>query len=156
MLVCKPRLTFGSGTNMVSQVSGGCWNRLNFYSSVAMPVLPSVQPVRLSKNLTSGKEFDYWKKYSFLQRSWRLVAPASYCEPGLTVTTYIVCDLCILAAYTCTCTLQCACTCTYIPSCFIVLYNFTRVHVCLWAFCQSLALDSACHSNLLSLCSVAL
>ena len=33
----------------------------------------------------------------------------------------------------------------YTPSCFIVLYNSTCVHVCLWTFCQSLALDSTCH-----------
>ena len=49
---------YDSGASMASQASGWCWNRLNFYSSIASPALASVQPIRLSKNWTSGIEFD--------------------------------------------------------------------------------------------------
>ena len=37
-----------------SQALGWHWNRLNFYSSIASPALASIQPIKLSKNLTLG------------------------------------------------------------------------------------------------------
>ena len=37
-----------------SRASGWCWNRLDFYSSIASRALASVQPIRSSKNLMSG------------------------------------------------------------------------------------------------------
>ena len=56
-----------------------CWNRLDFYSSIASPALASFQPIRLSK---------IWhEKNSFfpliLTMVTMLVALALYCEPGL-------------------------------------------------------------------------
>ena len=48
-----------------SVASGWCWNKLDFYSSVASWALASIQPIRLSKNLTSGMQFDWWKKTLF-------------------------------------------------------------------------------------------
>ena len=42
-----------------SITSIGCrWNRLDFYSSIVSPALASIQPIRLSKNLMSGIQFD--------------------------------------------------------------------------------------------------
>ena len=73
--------------SVVSQASGWCWNRLDFYSSVASWALTSVQPIWLSKNLLSGMQFDWWKKKLFplmLTMLVTLAVPASYCEPSLT------------------------------------------------------------------------
>ena len=67
---------------VASRVSGWCWSRLDFYSSVTSRVLASVQPIRLSKNLSSEMQFD-WKKILFPLTLTTLTAPAAYCEPGL-------------------------------------------------------------------------
>ena len=45
-------------TSVASRASGWRWNRLDFYSSIVLWALASVQPIRLSKNLTSGMQFD--------------------------------------------------------------------------------------------------
>ena len=74
----KPGSQYDARASVVSRASGWRWNRLDFYSSVASRALASVQPIRLSKNLTSGMQFD-WRKKTF---SVTLTAPASYCEPG--------------------------------------------------------------------------
>ena len=40
------------------RASGWRWNRLDFYSSLASWALASIQPIRLSKNLTTEIQFD--------------------------------------------------------------------------------------------------
>ena len=60
----KPGSQFDPRTSVVLWASGWRWNRLDFYSSVASRALASVQPIRLSKNLTSGMQFDWWKDFS--------------------------------------------------------------------------------------------
>ena len=40
-----------------SVMSGWCWNRLYFYSSIASSMLASIQAIRLSENLTPRIEF---------------------------------------------------------------------------------------------------
>ena len=48
----------------------------------ASPVLASIQPISLLKNLTLWIKFDYWK-ILFPMTLTMLVASVSYCEPGL-------------------------------------------------------------------------
>ena len=70
----KPGSQYDARASVAPRASGLRWNRLDFYSSVALRVLASVQPIRLLKNLTSGMQFDWWKKDFFLwrsRRSWR-------------------------------------------------------------------------------------
>ena len=43
-------LQYDAGTNIVLQVLGWCWNRLDFYSSIVSPALAGVQSIRSSKN----------------------------------------------------------------------------------------------------------
>ena len=75
------------------RASGLRWNRLDFYSSVASWALASVQPIRLSKNLTSGMQFDWWKRLFSVTLTTlvTLAAPASYCEPSFTCCYVISC-----------------------------------------------------------------
>ena len=61
----QPGSQYGAHTSVASRASGWCWNILDFYSSVALQVLASVQPIRMSKNLTSGMQFDWWKNTFF-------------------------------------------------------------------------------------------
>ena len=77
----KPALQYDAHANVASRVPGWCWNRLDFYSSVALQALASVQPIRLSKNLMSEIQFDWWK-ILFPLTLTTLAVPASYCEPG--------------------------------------------------------------------------
>ena len=52
MYVLKAGSQYDIGTIMVSGASAWRWNRLNFYSSIALPVLASIQPIILLKILT--------------------------------------------------------------------------------------------------------
>ena len=63
----KPGSQYDARASVASRASGWRWNRIDFYSSIASWALASVQPIRLSKNLMSGMQFDWWKK----ERSWR-------------------------------------------------------------------------------------
>ena len=69
MVAIKPGSQYDAHASVASRASGWRWNRLDFYSSVASRALASVQPIRLSKNLTSGMQFDWWKKDFFPWRS---------------------------------------------------------------------------------------
>ena len=77
---------YDARASVASQASGWRWNRLDFYSNVASQALASVQPISLLKNITSGMQFDWWKKdFSVtLTTLVTLAAPVSYCEPGFT------------------------------------------------------------------------
>ena len=75
----KPGSQYDARASVASRASGWCWNRLDFYFSVALRVLASIQPIRLFKNLTSGMQFDWWKKILI---PLTLTAPASYREPS--------------------------------------------------------------------------
>ena len=98
---------YDAGASVVSWMSGWRCNRLDFYSSVASPVLASVQPIRLLKCLTSGKELDWWKNAFpvMLTTLVTLAVPASHCEPGFTHPNCLK----EFSEVTCTCTL-CMCT----------------------------------------------
>ena len=65
----KPGSQYDARASIALRASGWCWNRLDFYSSVASLALASVQPIRLSKNLRDA----IWlvKKTFFLWRSQR-------------------------------------------------------------------------------------
>ena len=65
MAKLKPGSQYDARASVASRVSGWRWNRLDFYSSVASWALASVQPIRLSKNLMSEMQFDWWKKTFF-------------------------------------------------------------------------------------------
>ena len=60
----RPGSQYDVRTSVVSRASEWRWNRLEFYSSVVSWALASVQPIRLSKNLTSRMQFDWWKNTS--------------------------------------------------------------------------------------------
>ena len=62
----KPGSQNDACASVALRASGWRWNRLNFYSSIASRALASVQPIRLSKNLTSGMQFD-GKKNTFFR-----------------------------------------------------------------------------------------
>ena len=66
----KPGSQYDAGASVALQVSGWCWNGLYFYS---MCCVASIQPIRLSKNLTSGIEFWLVKKSIFLSTLTMLV-----------------------------------------------------------------------------------
>ena len=55
----KPGSQYDAHANVASRAPGWRWNRLDFYSSVALQALASVQPIRLSKNLMSEIQFDW-------------------------------------------------------------------------------------------------
>ena len=57
----KPSSQYDTRSSIALRASGWCWNRLDFYSSVASQELASVQPIRLLKNLMSEMQFDWWK-----------------------------------------------------------------------------------------------
>ena len=57
----KPASQYDAHANVASRAPGWRWNRLDFYSSVALQALASVQPIRLSKNLMSEIQFDWLK-----------------------------------------------------------------------------------------------
>ena len=80
------------GTSIASQVSVWRWSWLKFSLSVTSPALVSIQPIRLSKNLTSGIKFDYWKNTLLLcfVMLMMLTLPASYCEPAFSLTRLAV------------------------------------------------------------------
>ena len=82
----KPGSQYDARASVAMRASGWHWNRLDFYSSVASWALASVQPIRLSKNLTSAMQFDWWKRLFSLTLTTlvMLAVPASYCEPGFT------------------------------------------------------------------------
>ena len=67
----RPGSQYDARASVASRASGWRWNRLDFYSNVALRALASVQPIRLSKNLTSGMQFDWWKRDFFPWRSRR-------------------------------------------------------------------------------------
>ena len=67
----KPGSQYDARASIASRASGWRWNRLDFYSSIASRALASVQPIRLSKILMSGMQFDWWKKEFFSWRSQR-------------------------------------------------------------------------------------
>ena len=54
----KPGSQYDARASVALRASGCRWNRLDFYSSIASRALTSVQPIRLSKNLATGMQFD--------------------------------------------------------------------------------------------------
>ena len=90
----KPGSQYDARASVASRVLGWRWNRLDFYSNVASRALASVQPIRLSKKLMCGMQFDWWKRL-FSVTLTTLTAPASYCEPGFRLYNSIQCKVCI-------------------------------------------------------------
>ena len=62
----KPGSQYDTRTSVASRVSGWCWNRLYFYSSVASWALASIQPIRLSKNFNIRAAIWLMKRNFFL------------------------------------------------------------------------------------------
>ena len=92
----KPGSQYDACANVASRASRWRWNRLDFYSSIASRALASVQPIRLSKKLTSGMQFDWWKDF-FPWRSRRLWRQRHIVNQALCAITWDRCIACMMS-----------------------------------------------------------